>query len=173
MAVPLLILAFVAACTETIEQKRIRSIMAGAELGAGNPGTLQGPAVGAGGGIANDDQSSQQFDQCSEQRDCVAVQEGGCCPHGRKVAVNRDQVEAYRESSRCTVQNQVCAMYLINDQRVAICNTAGRCEMVQPGQIPCGGFIRNAPQCPEGYTCKHLDLADKPGTCVKSGANPG
>jgi hypothetical protein len=41
------------------------------------------------------------------------------------------------------------------------------CEMISPGEIKCGGFIRNAPQCPDGYVCVHTKNPDFPGSCVK------
>lgn len=48
------------------------------------------------------------------------------------------------------------------------CNFAtNRCEMIQPTEIHCGGFIAHTHSCPDGYTC-HLQVSnpDAGGSCV-------
>jgi hypothetical protein len=95
------------------------------------------------------------FFACTANTDCVAEPEGGCCPHGYKVAVNKNQVASWQDSVVCTtVPRPICALYLVNDPRVAQCNaTTLKCEMVEPHPTTttCGGIA--GIQCPAGQKC--------------------
>jgi hypothetical protein len=105
---------------------------------------------------------------CKRDADCVAVSEGGCCPHGTKAAVNKDYTDEYADTHTCDKQLMVCPLYIINDDRQAECETAsGTCQMVKIEDIRCNGFTLNQHQCPDGYQCQ-LDghIADIPGRCV-------
>lgn len=68
---------------------------------------------------------------CSANSDCVAVPKAGCCNNGYKAAVNRNFVEQYKAANACKEQGVRCAQFLVNDTRVASCNTeAKQCEMI-------------------------------------------
>jgi hypothetical protein len=103
---------------------------------------------------------------CNVDADCVAVAEAACCQHGRKAAVNKDEVDAYEGSVSCT-GHEICPQFVVLDKRVAECNTGTqKCEMVMPEDIVCGGFTRNPHACAAGYTCDHTGLnPDVPGVC--------
>jgi hypothetical protein len=109
--------------------------------------------------------------KCEVDADCVAIEQPSCCPHGYQVAVNGHEVKAYEEKFACTAPPRVCPLYVVNDTRVAQCDfTKHQCQMIDPTEIHCGGFI--APprqhQCPTGFAC-HLGLiADTGGSCVAS-----
>src|SRR5207249_4777824 len=60
---------------------------------------------------------------CKVDSDCVAISKGGCCPNGWKVAVNKSQVSAYNSIAMCAIE-MICPLSVINDTRVAECNTA-------------------------------------------------
>ncbi len=113
---------------------------------------------------------AKDFYACSKDADCVAIPEGGCCPHGYKVAVNQSSVAAYNASVVCTtVPRPLCPLFLINDTRVSECNTGtGKCELVQPADIACGGFTTNPHKCTDGYTCQANHIPDVPGICVQN-----
>ena len=106
---------------------------------------------------------------CDTDSDCVAVEKASCCPNGFLVAVNKEQVKAYDTTYACTSPPQVCPLFVVHDTRVAQCdNTKHQCQMIDPTQIRCEGFIAPALQhhCPDGYTCKFTTVPDVPGTCV-------
>jgi hypothetical protein len=113
------------------------------------------------------------FYSCRVDADCVAIPEGGCCPHGSKVAVNTSSVDAYNKSVACTVTPRpLCPLFLVNDTRVAECNTGtGKCEMVEPADIKCGGFTTNPHACPDGWDCLSTShIPDVPGSCAPADA---
>jgi hypothetical protein len=129
---------------------------------------LQRPAASAT-GQANGLPQTAGYLACSADSDCIAVDRAGCCHNGYKDAVNKDKVAAYKTANACHDPHVICAMFMVNDDRVAVCNTAhNKCEMVKPESIQCGGFIRNAHSCPAGYTCKLSNIPDAGGTCVKN-----
>jgi hypothetical protein len=103
---------------------------------------------------------------CSVDSDCVAISKGGCCPEGWKVAVNKSKVKTYDANHVCNEQI-VCPMYVVDDTRVAECNTGThKCQMIEPENIRCGGFTTNPHKCPKGYTCEANKIPDVPGDCV-------
>jgi len=112
--------------------------------------------------------AAPEYLACSVDSDCVAVAREGCCHNGWKDAVNQSRLDAYRQANACKDQHVMCAQFLVNDDRVALCNTAqSRCEMMKPEEIPCGGFIRNQHACPDGYECAKSPTPDVGGRCVK------
>ena len=117
---------------------------------------------------ANEDVKSSMY-ACQVDDDCTAIPALGCCPDGSDVAVNKNKVSAYEASHVCT-QQQICPQHIVLETRVAQCdNTTKKCAMIQPGDIHCGGFIRNAHQCTAGYSCDfHGHPPDVGGTCAKT-----
>jgi hypothetical protein len=116
--------------------------------------------------------AANDFYSCQRDNDCVAIDQGGCCPHGVKVAVNTSSVAAYNDSVKCTQNpHPICPLFLVYDNRVAECNTGThKCEMVKIEDISCGGFTINPHACPEKYDCEGSRLAvDVPGKCVPAG----
>jgi hypothetical protein len=111
--------------------------------------------------------TSNDFYSCQIDADCVATAQNECCGSGRKVAVNKDQVDAYHASfDKASCPNQVCPLFLIDDTRLAECNRATKqCEMVAITDIKCGGFNPNPHACPAGYNCASSGVPDLPGTC--------
>lgn len=109
---------------------------------------------------------------CQVDEDCVAVPLAGCCHNGWKVAVNRNEVDAYDQANACHERRPICPMYIVNDTRVAECSHATKqCEMVAVDQISCGGFIVDPHRCPSGYECVFRHVPDIPGTCQPSQPN--
>lgn len=105
---------------------------------------------------------------CKVDSDCVAISKGGCCPNGWNVAVNKTKVKSYEASHECN-DPQICPLYVIDDTRVAECNTGtNKCQMVEPDAIRCGGFTTNPHKCPKGWSCKANKIPDVPGTCVEN-----
>jgi hypothetical protein len=97
---------------------------------------------------------STDFFSCTHDGDCVAVPKAGCCHNGYLEAVNVNQVDAYNAANACTDPRPICPLFLIQDKRVARCDfTANKCQLVDPQGARCGGFILNAPTCPDGYQC--------------------
>jgi hypothetical protein len=85
---------------------------------------------------------------CADDTDCVAVYQGGCCPHGVRFAVNRDHVADYLAGTACDQPQQICPRYIIQDLHVPKCDaTAGQCVMVEPSSCD----ATNA--CPTGQNC--------------------
>ena len=102
---------------------------------------------------------------CNVDADCVAVPRG-CCRTGWKEAVASGREGDYETALGCDPQ-QICPLYVINDTRIPLCNSAvGQCEMTQPFGMHCGGFIRNAHQCPGEYNCRLNRIPDVGGICV-------
>jgi len=106
---------------------------------------------------------------CSADGDCVAVEAAGCCPNGRKAAVNAGRVALYQQANACREKNVMCPMIRFADNRIAQCDfRRHQCEMVEPNQVHCGGFIVPNHQCPAGYRCKFAGVPDVGGTCVRA-----
>jgi hypothetical protein len=116
--------------------------------------------------------AAQPYDTtCSTDADCVAVDRGGCCTDGSLFAVNSSSTDDYAAAVACTANPRpLCPQHIIDDTRVAQCDTSiGRCQMIAPEDIHCGGFIANAHQCPMGYDCQLVvNHPDTGGTCVPS-----
>lgn len=123
-----------------------------------------------------DQELKKSIQACNTDDDCVAVPRGGCCSNGWMEAVNKHHTKAYENATKCTVHNMMCPMYMVHDTRVAECNgSTKKCEMVQPEDIRCGGFVAPAFQhsCPDGYSCDHTGFnPDVPGKCVKAPPPP-
>jgi hypothetical protein len=125
-------------------------------------------AADAGSGGGDDSGDLGPFAACDVDDDCVATARLGCCDNGWLVAINRAQVDAYDAAFACRTPRPVCAMYRVIDTRVAECDNATKqCVMIAVDQIACGGFIRNAHPCPDGYACDYQGhVPDVPGQCV-------
>jgi hypothetical protein len=122
---------------------------------------------------AEEDLSAAQEFGCTVDDDCVAVSKGGCCPNGWNVAVNKHHSRYYANHNTCATPDQVCPLYVILDTRVAQCSSAGKCEMVSPDGMACGGFVAHPHECPDGYTCEaSTKNPDFPGTCKKTPPPP-
>jgi hypothetical protein len=119
---------------------------------------------------SNDEASKVNVYACTVDSDCVAISAGGCCPNGTEVAVNKHHIKAYENAHECTDPPHICPLYVIHETRVAQCNnTTSKCEMIQPADIHCGGFMRNAHSCPSGYSCDFEGhVPDVPGICKQS-----
>ena len=116
----------------------------------------------------SDDEIKNGTYACKVDSDCVAISKGGCCPNGWNVAVNKNHVKSYEAAHECHTQ-QICPLYVIDDTRVAECNTGTKkCEMVAIDDIACGGFTMNPHKCPKGYTCELGHIPDLPGSCVEN-----
>jgi hypothetical protein len=110
---------------------------------------------------------------CAVDSDCVAVPRGGCCNNGFNEAVNKHHTRAYANSTKCTANPRpMCPQFLVHDTRVAQCDTAAKtCKMFAVEDIKCGGFIKNAHQCPSGTSCSHVGVnPDGGGKCVNDAA---
>ena len=114
------------------------------------------------------------YNSCKTDDDCEAVSKGGCCANGWKVAVNKTKATAYANATECKVHNQLCPLFVVNDTRVAQCNAGTKkCELLQPEDITCGGFVAHPHQCPTGYSCDHTGIhPDLPGKCEKDVTPP-
>ncbi len=112
-----------------------------------------------------------EFYACEADSDCVAIEQASCCPNGYLVAVNNCEVKAYDKKYACENPPAVCPLYVVKDSRVAQCDfTKHQCQMIDPTQIQCGGFIDASlqHQCPTGFSCELGAVADLPGSCVAS-----
>jgi hypothetical protein len=128
------------------------------------------PAAADPTGEVQDEELKKSLTSCSVDADCVAVPRGGCCSNGFLEAVNKDEVHAYADATKCTANPRpACPLFVIHDTRVAQCDTATRqCKMIAPEDIHCGGFVFNLHSCPEGYECSLAGMhPDQPGKCVK------
>jgi hypothetical protein len=73
---------------------------------------------------------------CDSATGCVAVRRiTNCCSNGWKIAVARDEVEAYLRATECKpAAGHLCPEYVVDDTRVATCDLPrGTCVMVEPG----------------------------------------
>jgi len=98
-------------------------------------------------------QGSPDYYSCTRDADCEKIQDG-CCPHNGWVAVNTDHVDAYREALGCP-EHPICPLIATPlDESMPQCNLdAGKCELVQPEEIACGGRSLNPHVCPDGWSC--------------------
>jgi hypothetical protein len=115
------------------------------------------------------DLAIQPYDtSCTADADCEAVDRGGCCPDGTAFAVNTSSTADYAAAVACTTTPRpYCPQHIINETRVAECNTGvGHCHMIAVEDIHCGGFIANAHACPAGYACHVSGVPDVGGNCV-------
>jgi hypothetical protein len=114
--------------------------------------------------------SHPEFYTCKDDSDCVAVEKAGCCPNGFLVAVNKNEVKAYETKYACTTPPQTCPLFVVHDTRVAQCDfQAHACQMIDPTQIHCGGFINPNHSCPDGFSCNFAGhVPDVGGSCVAS-----
>ena len=113
--------------------------------------------------------SHPEFYKCDTDSDCVAVEKASCCPNGYLAAVNSNEVKAYDAKFACDEPPRVCPHFVVHDTRVAQCDIEKhQCQMIDPTQIRCEGFIAPALQhhCPTGFSCKFSTVPDVPGTCV-------
>lgn len=111
-----------------------------------------------------------QFRACTMDSDCAAVPRAGCCRNGWLEAVAVSQKDAYARAEKCGEPHPICPMYIVQDERVALCDDATHlCTMTPPDQVSCGGFFdRNHRHCPAGYGCKKTSkIPDVGGKCVK------
>ncbi|WP_146649211.1 hypothetical protein [Labilithrix luteola] len=116
--------------------------------------------------VSGEDALSASTFACQDDSDCVAVDKGGCCPDGTEVAVNKSKTKSYAKSAVCKSKSHICPQHRVLETRVAQCNFATKkCEMVQPADISCGGFIKHAHNCPDGYLCLHDGNPDRGGHC--------
>jgi len=109
--------------------------------------------------------------KCDTDADCVAVEQASCCPNGFLVALNTTMVDKYNETYACNEPPHVCPHFIVQDNRVSQCDGEKHtCQMIDPTQIRCGGFIAPERQhhCPTGWTCQLNTIPDVPGSCVKT-----
>jgi hypothetical protein len=101
------------------------------------------------------------FYSCGVDSDCVAVPKATCCPTGLLEAVNKQSVDAYRESFVCEGRHGMCPKFRMRDVRQSLCNNESRrCEMVQPDRIVCDGSGPNPHACPNGSRCDGAGRCD-------------
>jgi hypothetical protein len=113
-----------------------------------------------------------KYNSCKVDADCVAVPTPACCPSGLESAVNKSKVATFEKDNACKLHVQACTKHVILETRIAQCNAGTKkCEMVQPEDVRCGGFMMNAHHCATGYSCDHTGInPDVPGKCVKDPA---
>jgi hypothetical protein len=128
--------------------------------------TVTGTGPGATDGVKG---APAQFRSCARDADCVAADRVGCCNNGWKEAVAASQKDAYAKSFTCPQKHPICPLYVVQDNRVSVCDNATLlCTMVNPQDVPCGGASPNAHTCPAGYTCQGAKPGSSDaGKCVK------
>jgi hypothetical protein len=105
------------------------------------------------------------YTSCKVDSDCVKISKT-CCSNLGWIAVNGAEADAYTASLSCAA-HPICPLIATRpDYSAAECN-AGKCELVQPADISCGGFILNAHSCPDGYVCGGNINPDLPGKCYQ------
>ncbi len=119
--------------------------------------------------------ASKSLFACKVDNDCVAVPRAQCCPNGFLEAVNVNKVEAYKTANACKNPPSVCPRFIVNDTRVASCNTGTKkCEMVaKPAFGEEGGTCGTIAgiQCHAGLHCAlEGNFPDAAGTCAKAPA---
>ncbi|HEY2512693.1 MAG TPA: hypothetical protein VGI39_17620 [Polyangiaceae bacterium] len=73
------------------------------------------------------------FYTCAADTDCVSVPKVGCCHNGHHEAVNKQSVDAYKNSFTCEKKHPMCPQYIVKETRVAKCDTtAHKCVMAAP-----------------------------------------
>lgn len=107
---------------------------------------------------------------CNTDNDCTKVLKT-CCGNLGWTAVKTGNETAYHDGLHCD-EHPICPMIMTRpDYSAAECNQGThKCELVQPKDIHCGGFINPAMQhqCPAGYNCNHAGInPDLPGKCVQ------
>lgn len=106
---------------------------------------------------------------CSVDADCAKVLRT-CCSNLGWTAVRAGQETAYHDSLDCA-DHQICPMIATRPDYSAAECVAGKCQLVQPADIKCGGFVAPAYQhdCPAGYKCIHKPGVnpDLPGSCAQ------
>lgn len=164
-----------ASATATETATATATASASASASASETATASASATGdtgandAGAGASADGGVPAQYRACTMDSDCVAVPRVGCCKNGWMEAVATSQQSAYAASFTCPQAHPICPMYRVRDSRVALCdNAAHLCTMEKPEDVHCGGFVRNAHQCPTGYTCPRSKVPDVASICVKS-----
>jgi hypothetical protein len=106
---------------------------------------------------------------CAADSDCTAVPQAGCCDNGYLAAVNKGRAADYPLLYACTQTSPICSHVKVNDARVAQCDlSAGKCQMIQPQDIHCGGLVTPSHGCPQGWQCKLSTNADLGGSCVQA-----
>ncbi|HEX8954334.1 MAG TPA: hypothetical protein VF945_20915, partial [Polyangia bacterium] len=119
-------------------------------------------AAGGKADAANDGGSS--LFGCKVDSDCIVIEDDTSCADGVLVAVNKDHADEY-----CGADAAVdCSIPAWSDTRVAQCDfSAHACQMIDPTQIHCGGFINPNHGCPDGFSCDfHGHVPDVGGSCV-------
>jgi hypothetical protein len=72
-----------------------------------------------------------RFRACVADTDCVAVPRVGCCHNGWNEAVALSQKDAYAASFVCPEAHPICAMFIVRDTRVPVCDrTTHLCTLV-------------------------------------------
>jgi hypothetical protein len=104
---------------------------------------------------------------CNVDSDCVAVAKAGCCHNGWLEAVGAGAAERYDALYACVDPAPVCATYVVQDTRVAVCDrVAHHCGMIAPTDLVCGGIAAQH-VCPSGFVCQSEGPgADRLGKCV-------
>jgi hypothetical protein len=106
---------------------------------------------------------------CHRDAECTAVKKAGCCDNGTLAAVRADRIDDYDTLYACSDSAPICSHVYVQDTRVAQCSNAShKCEMVNPADIRCGGFVANPHQCASGWQCQISPPApDVSGHCVQ------
>jgi hypothetical protein len=84
--------------------------------------------------IGADAGAPARFRACNGDADCLAVPRVGCCHNGWKEAVAASQQDAYAASFVCPEAHPICAMFLVRDTRVPVCDAATRLCTLAPGR---------------------------------------
>jgi hypothetical protein len=72
-----------------------------------------------------------RFRACHVDADCVAVPRVGCCHNGWNEAVAVSQKDAYEASFVCPEAHPICAMFIVRDARIPVCDpTTHLCTLV-------------------------------------------
>jgi hypothetical protein len=102
---------------------------------------------------------------CALDSDCIAIEDDSSCDSGVLVAVNKDRAADYCAASDGAPD---CSIAAAGDTRVAQCDFhAHRCQMIDPTQIHCEGFIFPNHACPTGFFCDFAGrVPDVGGSCV-------
>jgi hypothetical protein len=95
--------------------------------GASGDASVPGPAD------AVDAGAPARFRTCNGNADCIAVPRVGCCHNGWNEAVAVSQKDAYEASFVCPEAHPICAMFIVRDARVPVCDPATHlCTLVSP-----------------------------------------
>jgi hypothetical protein len=108
---------------------------------------------------------------CNVDADCVKVDKA-CCSNYGSTAILGGKEQAYQNSLACP-SPLYCPLFMQPaDYSMAECNRGTHtCELVQPKDIKCGGFLQPSAQhlCPDNYNCRHAPGVnpDTSGSCVQ------